>query len=85
MGGLFMGQEDSSKEILVAIAELQRDIQHLSKQIDKVPEMAETLIKNTESSKSAHLRIDRIEDNQRWAWRSIGGIVIAFVMDKLFM
>ena len=80
-----MHQDDSTREILVAIAEVQRDIQHMSKQIDKVPEIAETLVKTTESSKSAHLRIDRIEDNQRWAWRSIGGIVIAFVFDKLFM
>ena len=80
-----MNEDNSKNEILVAIAELQRDIQHMSKQIDKVPEMAETLIKNTESSKSAHLRIDRIEDNQRWAWRSIGGIVIAFIFDKFFM
>ena len=80
-----MGQEDRTKEILVAIAELQRDIQYMSKQIDKVPEMAESLTRNTESSKSAHLRIDRLEDNNRWAWRSIGGIVIAFIFDKLFM
>ncbi|MGF7049174.1 chaperonin cofactor prefoldin [Paenibacillus sp. DS2015] len=33
-----------------------------------------------QSTKSAHRRLDEIEDNQKWLWRTIGGAAIAIVM-----
>ncbi|MGF7045874.1 CTP-dependent riboflavin kinase [Paenibacillus sp. DS2015] len=32
------------------------------------------------SAKSAHHRLDEIEDNQKWLWRTISGSIIAIVM-----
>ena len=76
---------NNSNEILVALAELRQEVKHISKQVESIPNLTETVIRNNESTKAAHVRLNKIEDNQRWAWRSIGGILIAFIFDKLFM
>ncbi|AJS59193.1 hemolysin XhlA family protein [Paenibacillus sp. IHBB 10380] len=36
-----------------------------------------------QSTKSAHRRLDEIEGNQKWLWRTIGGSAIAIVMAAL--
>lgn len=33
-----------------------------------------------QSAKSAHHRLDKIEDGQKWLWRTISGSLIAIVM-----
>lgn len=89
---------DSSQEVLTAIARVQQDIKHMAKQLDSVAAVSEKTIRNEESTKSAHKRIDEVEftigemkSDQKWAWRAIAGgfisivgSIITFVITKLF-
>lgn len=86
-----MGTADS-QDVIRAIAELQRDIKYISKQLENVTEIPEKVVRIEESTKVAHNRIDdtnltivRMKEDSKWTWRAIAGGIIAFIIDKLFL
>lgn len=79
-----------SQEVIRAIAAVQQDIKHMSKQIDSITAISEKSIRNEEATKSAHKRIDEVEilidvmkTDQKWAWRAIAGgfisVAVSFI------
>lgn len=68
-----MDPNDAQTEILQRLTrvETKLDMQLNAKDIAN-----EALI----SSKSAHHRLDKIDDTQKWLWRTVGGAVIATII-----
>ena len=57
---------------------MQQDIKHMTKQLDQVAKTSETVIRNEEAIKSAHKRLDNIESDNKWLWRTaVGGVLTA--------
>lgn len=87
-----MVENGGSQEVIKAIAVLQQDIKHMSKQIDTITTISDKTIRIEESAKVAHRRIDEtnadikeIQASMTWTWRTIGAGIIAFIIDKLFL
>ena len=47
---------------------------------EKVDAVETKIVETEQRSKSNTHRIDKLEDNNRWLWRTVAGIVIAAVM-----
>ena len=78
--------------VLTALARVEQDVKHMSKQLEAISALSESTVRQGESLKSAHKRIDEAEKaleemkaDSKWTWRAIAGGVIAFAIDKLFM
>lgn len=82
-----MGGENvqETKEILTAIARVEQDVKYITSELESFKKVQESAIRNDESIRSAHKRIDDVEDSQKWIWRAFGAAVIAFIFDKLFI
>jgi len=46
-------------------AEMRSDIKHIKEQVDKLDDLPERIVKVEESTKQAHKRIDRIEEQTK--------------------
>lgn len=75
------------EETTKALVEIQIQLARIEKTLEQVPtltattEAAKELAREAmQSVKSAHHRLDRIEDGQKWLWRTVGGAAITIVM-----
>lgn len=73
VGRLEIMQETNTK----AIADMANSINRLVDKLDKSDDLAREA---HEKSKSAHKRLDKIESNQTWLWRTIGGAVLVAIV-----
>lgn len=62
------------KELLIEI--LQR-VTAVETKVDAMTNTKDIAIEALQSTKSAHHRLDRMESNQTWLWRTVIGAVIA--------
>jgi hypothetical protein len=94
---------DTPREETTAVDELNRlltdmriSLGRMEKTLESIPTMAATLEstrdmarETAQSSKSAHHRIDRIEEGQKWLWRTVAtailGVVVAAVVAVIKM
>lgn len=74
--------EDTTKELV----KIQIQLARIEKTLEQVPalsattEAAKELAREAmQSVKSAHHRLDRIEDGQKWLWRTVGASAIGIV------
>lgn len=81
-----------SQEVIRAIAALQQDIKHMSRQVETLSAVTEKSIRNEESVKSAHKRIDDTESaidslvkELKGAWRAIGGGIASFFISVVLL
>lgn len=72
VGRLEVMQENSTK----AITDMAASVNRLVEKLDKSDDVAK---EELDKSKFAHKRIDRIEDNQRWLWRTFAGALFLFL------
>jgi len=63
-------------EMLQRITRVETKVDNMDEKLDRAISANETAAKALESSKSAHHRIDKIEDNQKWLWRTFAGAII---------
>ena len=49
--------------VLTAIARMEQDIKHMSKQLESISALSESTVRQEESLKSAHKRITEVEDD----------------------
>ncbi|WP_258012323.1 MULTISPECIES: hemolysin XhlA family protein [unclassified Paenibacillus] len=78
------------EETTKALMGIQIQLARMEKTLESVPAMAATLEATRDlareamqSSKSAHHRLDKIEDGQKWLWRTISGSAIAVVIGAI--
>lgn len=64
-------------EVLQRITRVETKVDNMDEKLDRAIMANETAVEALTSAKSAHHRLDRIEDNQRWLWRTFAG---AFVL-----
>ncbi|WP_372632984.1 hemolysin XhlA family protein [Cohnella sp.] len=76
----------SSEEARV-LSEIRERVVRLETKIDALTDVRETAEAARDTAhealqltKSAHLRIDEIADNQRWLWRTLVGAIVATVI-----
>ena len=76
-------QIDKMTEQLVNVRldlrELTTEVRSIKDLSQSVAVMDKRLIATESSSSSAHKRLDRIEANQTWMWRALGGAVLVAV------
>ncbi|OZQ95858.1 hypothetical protein CA598_08495 [Paenibacillus sp. VTT E-133291] len=79
-GGGAVAAEDKLVEIQIQLARMEKTLEvvpTLTTTIDLTRDLAREAMQST---KSAHHRLDRIEDGQRWLWRTIGGSIITVII-----
>lgn len=68
---------DGVAEMLQRITRVETKVDNMDEKLDKAIQANETAIEALQSAKSAHHRLDKIEDTQKWLWRTFAG---AFVL-----
>lgn len=72
-------------EVLQRITRVETKVDEMDEKLDRAIRANETAVQALESSKAAHRRLDHIEDNQKWLWRTFAGAflvaVVAFILN----
>ena len=68
--------DEVQTEVLQRLTRVETMVDSMNEKLDRAISANETAAKALESSKSAHHRIDKIEDNQKWLWRTFAGAII---------
>lgn len=78
------------EETTKALVDIQIQLARIEKTLETVPALTATLETTKDlakeamqSAKSAHHRLDRIEDGQKWLWRTVSGTAITIVMGAI--
>ncbi|WP_438347286.1 hemolysin XhlA family protein [Paenibacillus sp. FA6] len=69
--------DDVQSETLQRITRVETKVDNMDDKLDRAINASETAVKALSSADSAHKRINRIENNQTWLWRTFAG---AFVL-----
>ncbi|MGG4344909.1 hemolysin XhlA family protein [Paenibacillus lautus] len=64
-------------EMLQRITRVETKVDNMDEKLDRAINANETAVEALHEAKSAHARLDKIEDTQKWLWRTIAG---AFVL-----
>lgn len=67
-------------EMLQRITRVETKLDGMDEKLDRAINASETAVEALSSAKSAHHRLDKIEDNQRWIWRTIIGAVLVAIV-----
>lgn len=67
---------DPQVETLQRLTRVETKIDSIEEKLDSVINTREVAVEALQSTKSAHRRLDRIEDNQKWLWRTFAGAFI---------
>jgi len=67
------------KEVLQRITRVETKVDEMDEKLDRAIKANETAVEALQQAKSAHHRLDQIEDNQKWLWRTIAGAFLVAV------
>lgn len=70
---------DMQNEMLQRITRVEEKVNNMDEKLDRVIRANETALEALQQAKSAHHRLDQIEDNQKWLWRTIAGAFLVAV------
>ncbi len=68
--------QDMQTEVVQRLTRVETKLEDLNSKLDRAIQVNDTAVAALESSKSAHHRLNKIEDNQKWLWRTIAGAFI---------
>lgn len=60
-------------EMLQRITRVETKVDNMDEKLDRAINANETAVEALASARSAHHRLDKIEDGQKWLWRTIAG------------
>ncbi|BFH59462.1 hemolysin XhlA family protein [Paenibacillus azoreducens] len=63
-------------EMLQRITRVETKVDNMDEKLDRAIAANETAVEALQSAKSAHHRLDKIEDNQKWLWRTFAGAIL---------
>lgn len=66
-------------EMLQRITRTETNVVSMNEKLDRAINANETATEALEKAKSAHKRLDKIEDNQKWLWRTFAGAFIVAI------
>lgn len=75
--------EAIESEVLQRITRVEEKVNGMNEKLDRAIAANETAVEALSSAKSAHHRLDRIEDAQKWLWRTIGASIITIVVGAI--
>ncbi|NGP58140.1 hemolysin XhlA family protein [Paenibacillus thiaminolyticus] len=64
-------------EMLQRMTRVETKVDNMDEKLDRAILASETAVEALQSAKAAHHRLNKIEDNQKWIWRTFAG---AFVL-----
>ncbi|MGI2294187.1 hemolysin XhlA family protein [Paenibacillus sp. GXUN7292] len=70
---------DTQSEVLQRLTRVETKVDGMDSKLDRAIQANETAVEALASAKSAHHRLDKIEDNQKWLWRTLAGAVLLAV------
>lgn len=82
-GGGVMGTEDKLVEIQIQLARIEKTLEAVPTLTNTIEATRDLAREAMQSAKSAHHRLDRIEDGQRWLWRTVGASAITLVIGAI--
>jgi len=68
-----------SSEVLQRLTRVETKVDGMDSKLDNAIRANETAILALEQARHANARIDKIEDNQRWLWRTFAGAIVIAV------
>ncbi|MCC3381067.1 hemolysin XhlA family protein [Paenibacillus farraposensis] len=68
--------QDPQIETLQRITRVETKIDNIEEKLDSAIDVRDMAISAAQSAKSAHHRLDKIEDGQKWLWRSISALLL---------
>jgi phage-related tail protein len=71
-----LSQVDNA-DVLQRITRVETKIDSMDSKLDRAISASETAVQALESAKSAHHRLNKIESNLTWLWRTVGSLIIA--------
>lgn len=71
---------DLQTEVVQRLTRVETKVDNMDGKLDRAIHANETAVAALESSKSAHHRLNKIEDNQKWLWRTFAGAFILAIM-----
>ena len=66
-------------ETLQRITRVETKVDNMDEKLDRALNVSETAVKALASADSAHKRINRIENNQTWLWRTFAGAFVVAI------
>lgn len=70
--------EGIQSEVLQRITRVEVKVDNMDEKLDRAITANENAVEALAAAKSAHHRLDKIEDNQKWLWRTfVGAFVLA--------
>ncbi|WP_245864471.1 hemolysin XhlA family protein [Paenibacillus donghaensis] len=78
-----MATEDKLVEIQIQLARIEKTLEAVPALTTAIETTRDLAREAMQSTKSAHHRLDRIEDGQRWLWRTIGGAIITVIVGAI--
>ncbi|MEF2964906.1 hemolysin XhlA family protein [Paenibacillus sp. M1] len=76
-------EDTVQSEVLQRITRVETKVDNMDEKLDRAISAKETAVEALQSAKSAHQRLDKIEDGQKWLWRTIGASVITIVIGAI--
>lgn len=73
------GAQEVQMEMLQRITRTETNVISMNEKLDRAIGANETAVEALSSAKSAHHRLDKIEDNQKWLWRTFAGAFIVAI------
>ncbi|RJX40855.1 hypothetical protein D3P09_02195 [Paenibacillus pinisoli] len=71
---------DMQNEMLQRMTRVETKVDGMDGKLDRAITANEMAVEARASASSAHKRIDKIEDNQKWIWRTMVGAVLVAVV-----
>jgi hypothetical protein len=70
-------------EVLQRITRVETKVDNMDDKLDRAIAANETAVEALSSARSAHHRLDKIEDAQKWLWRTIAASIITIVVGAI--
>ena len=70
-------------EMLQRMTRVETKVDGMDEKLDRAITANETAVEALSSAKSAHHRLDKIEDAQKWLWRTIAASIITIVVGAI--
>lgn len=71
---------DQNRDVLQRITRVETKLDTMDSKLDRAISASETAVQALEQARSAHKRLDKIESNQSWLWRTLVGAVLVAVV-----
>lgn len=72
--------QDTQAEVLQRLTRVETVVDGMNQKLDRAIMATEMAVKAQASADSAHKRLDKLESNQTWLWRTVGGAVLLAIV-----